>query len=91
MDGAMGTTGKVCIGQCDGSFLQGSGTTRADVAAACVSAAFAPGALNTTFEVAGSAKEPADHLNALAAGEPVWFKQSFFAGLKPRFGEDETN
>ena len=95
MDGEMGATGKVCIGQCDASFLQGGGTTRADVAAVCVSAALAPGALNTTFEVAGSPKEPSDHTTALRGKEggesgaetAMWFKDTFFAGLAPRFGD----
>ena len=42
------------VGQCNGSFMRGAPTTRADVAVVCVAAVLAgkAGALNTTFEMA---------------------------------------
>ena len=40
------------IGQTNGHFMKGASTTRADTAAVCVAAASAPGAANTTFELA---------------------------------------
>mmetsp|Transcript_24949 Transcript_24949/g.71627 ORF Transcript_24949/g.71627 Transcript_24949/m.71627 type:complete len:259 (-) Transcript_24949:200-976(-) len=51
VDGPLGNA-KACIGQTNGHFMKGASTTRADVAAVCVAALQAPGALNTTFELA---------------------------------------
>ena len=38
--------------------MAGVATTRADTAAICVAAALAPGAANTTFELATDSKKP---------------------------------
>jgi hypothetical protein len=51
IDGPLGHA-TVCIGQHNGSFMKGAGSTRADTAATCVAAMFAEKAKNTTFEMA---------------------------------------
>lgn len=65
-DGSLGN-GQICVAQSNASFRTGGGSTRADVAAACVVAMMpgAVGAVNTTFEMDcdkpkkdGSAAEP---------------------------------
>jgi len=83
----------VAVGQMNGSFESGAVTTRADLAAVCVSAALAEGTKNTTFELSSPNGKKSDE-NGSGDGKkdrvnPI--PDDLFSGLKPRYLEEDGN
>jgi uncharacterized protein YbjT (DUF2867 family) len=79
-DGKLGQA-KVCIAQCNGHFMSGTQSTRADVAALCMAAALSPLCVNTTFECACEAA-PAD-----GSTVPPIVPEELFKNLSSQFDQ----
>ena len=74
IDGPVGGSGGVALGQTNAHFLRGASSTRADVARVIVQALTHPAARNCTFEMAGLLAA-----GAAAAPPPA---EDLFAGLR---------
>mmetsp|Transcript_47875 Transcript_47875/g.88798 ORF Transcript_47875/g.88798 Transcript_47875/m.88798 type:complete len:272 (-) Transcript_47875:329-1144(-) len=84
-DGAL-NSGVITVGQTNGSFESNNVTTRADLASACVMAAFSEKTRNTTFEL--STVKGAD---SASEGGTLPVSDDTFSELKPHFLEGEKS